>query len=264
VSLVRRSIVVASTHPVAKYGGVALSLEALSDMRDELAAGDVPMAFDHDVTLPMRGRVLEPRIQAVGEYHQLVGELEFEEEDWDYMQARFAEAGVGGGISFTAGEFQAHLDGPSDVPPLLLAADAAAYSDEQRLRAGEMLTRVAPVEVNRLYQFNIDVATIMLVIVVPMLVNLSTSFMFEVFKDALLELLKGRAEDEGARLSRSRIQLELEHEDGRKQHALIETDDPEVVRAAIDSLSRVVDTPADRLRFDPVHRLWLPPGSRQG
>jgi hypothetical protein len=32
----------------------------------------------------------------------------------------------------------------------------------------------------------------MLYIVVPMLVNLSTSFMFEVFKDALLELLRGR------------------------------------------------------------------------
>jgi hypothetical protein len=101
----------------------------------------------------MRGLVLEPRIEAAGEYHSLVGELEIEEDDWDYMQARFAEAGVSGGFSFSAGEFQAHLDGPSGVPSLVLSADAAAYSGEQRLRAGEMLARIAPVEVNRLYQF---------------------------------------------------------------------------------------------------------------
>jgi hypothetical protein len=145
------------------------------------------------------------------------------------------------------------------VPSLSLSADAAAYSDEQRLRAGQMLSRVAPVEVNRLYQFNVDSATILLVIVLPMLVGLSTNFLHDVLKDALLELLPGRRDDETVR---SRVQIELEHEDGRKQHALIESDDPEVVRAAIDSLGQVIADADERLRFDPVDRLWLPPGPR--
>jgi hypothetical protein len=264
VSFVRRSIVIASTRPVAKYPGVRLSVEALRQMRDNLAAGQIPMAFDHDVTRPLRGVVLEPRIEADGDHYRLVGELEIEQDDWDYMQARFAQAGVGGGFSFSATEQQAHLDGPPDMPPLMLSADAAAYSDEQRLRAGAMLARVAPVEVNRLYQFNVDAATIMLAIVVPMLVNLSTSFMYDALKDALLELLGGREkrDDERAPLASSRVQLELEHEDGRKQYALIESDDPELVRAAIDSLGRVIASADDQLRFDAADRLWLPPGGR--
>jgi hypothetical protein len=72
----------------------------------------MPMLFDHDVTRPMRGVVLRPRIEAFEGYHRLVGELEIEEDDWDYMQARFAAAGVAGGISFSAGERRHALTAP--------------------------------------------------------------------------------------------------------------------------------------------------------
>jgi hypothetical protein len=115
--LVRRSIVVATTHPVAKYGGIALSVEALNQLRDKLATGQIPMLFDHDVMRPMDGTVIEPRIEADGDEYRLVGEMEIDENDWEFIQRHFERAGVPGGISFGASEPQTRLDGQVTCPP---------------------------------------------------------------------------------------------------------------------------------------------------
>jgi hypothetical protein len=165
MSLIVVSARVASTHPVAKYPGWRLSKEVLESMAERLAAGEIPMLFDHDARNPIEARCLDTKVVSLeGGNAALETTFEIEADAWAQIQQRFADAGVPGGFSFTATAPQAAPASGRDAI-VTLAADAAAWTDEDRVEAGELLDAVIPTQTDRLFQYSaVDLATIYLIL----------------------------------------------------------------------------------------------------
>jgi hypothetical protein len=238
---------IASTHPVEKYGGRRLDVRVLHQMATALNAGRVPMTFDHSALEPIA--VTDVRAQVVelddGE-HAVDATFDVDEDAWKVVQARFDEVGVPGGFSFSAGEMQL---APSQgrVPMVSLAADAAAFSDEDRAEAWHLLEATGPAAVSRLYQFSApELLRIILdvwVIAGPFVVNIASSGIY----DALKSLITRRSEP-------SVVEIREHRADGSYSTAVITTADPEVLRMALETLSTA---PAgDVKRFDPNSDHW--------
>jgi hypothetical protein len=235
---------IATTGPVPKYTGWRLSRGVLQDMAERLAQNTVPMLFDHDAREPIECRVISTQVvqRTDGEW-ALEAELSFDDESWCAIQDRFDAAGAPGGFSFTASVTQQHpkTGAPAEV---CLAADAAAWTDRDRAEAGALLDEIVPTRVDRLFQYSaVELATILL-----LLGNVALGVLGNATYDVIKRLMRGRT-------GLTRVEIEFSKADGSAAKAVILTDDPEVVREALDALSS--KEPSATMHYDVNRRLWL-------
>jgi hypothetical protein len=202
------------------------------------------MLFNHDATRPLDVKILDAKVVALedGEF-ALDATLEAEADAWATVQAEWARAGVRGGMSFTATSPQA---GPQSggTAQIVLAADAAAWSDEDRAAAAALLDAVVPTQVDRLFQFSaVELATVYLV-----LGNVALGVLGNAAYDAIRRLFRGRT-------ASTRLEIQRTDRNGATVKAIVETDDAEVAVAAIEQLA-----PTQRaavIRYEVPKRLWL-------
>ena len=236
---------IASTLPVARYPGWRISREALVQMATELVAGTVPMVFEHDVTDRLNADIVAAEVVDIGDDEAaLEAEFEIDADAWQRLQDRFQAAGVRGGFSFSAASTQAV---PADglAPAVTIAADAAAWSDAERLEAARSLAAVAPTQIDRLFQYSaIELAAVFLI-----LKDVGLGVLGNAAFEALKSLMSRRPEVV------TRIEIHRPRADGTVAKAVVVTSDPEVVRVAIEALA-----PAplgDIAWYDTEKRLWL-------
>jgi hypothetical protein len=237
---------IASTHPVEKYGGVRLDVRVLHQMATALNAGHLPMTFDHSALHPISvSNVQAQVVELEGDEYAVDATFDVDEDDWRVVQQRFDKAGVRGGFSFTGGEKQLE---PSRRPALVsLAADAAAFSDEERAEAWQLLEATGPAEVSRLYQFSapelLRVVLDVWAIAGPFVVNIASSGIYDALKSLIT---RHRAP--------TVVEIREHRPDGSYSTAVITTSDPTVLRMALETLSAA---PAqDVKRFDPESSQW--------
>lgn len=242
------SAVLASTQRVEKYGGVRLTVEALEGLRDQLNEGHVPMQMNHSALKRLDAQVVDARIEERPDReHVLVVDLDFDEDDWAAVEAEWTEAGVLGGFSAAATEIQEKVDGPPERHVVLIA-DAGAYSDEIRAKAAQAFSGQAKVEVRRLYQFaEPEVAKIAVEFAMAIAADLAAGGLI----NALMALV-------GSRQGPSVIEFKLEQPDGGTKTALVETDDPDMVRVAAEGLTQIDSTSQSVLVLDVDGMTWRP------
>jgi hypothetical protein len=146
----------ATTDYVPSYGGFRLSLQELELMLDELNARAVQTRLFHDSRRPLHVENVEASIeQRPDGGHVLWVEFDADEDGWAEYEAERDAKGGPGGLSFTLlGTFE-NLPGrgePTSVS-VVLAADAAHFSDQEIRAAADALADVGPVKASRLYQF---------------------------------------------------------------------------------------------------------------
>lgn len=236
---------VASTHPVAKYQGWRLSAEALEGLAERLKSGEIPMLFDHDVREPISADFLDAQVVPLGDGNSVLeATFEIDADAWEKIEDGFAQAGVPGGFSFTATVPQT-APGSGEAPMVTLAADAAAWTDQDRAEAGALLDAVAPTRTDRLFQYSgIELATILIVLAEGVGVGVLGNAAY----DALKRLLNRRTGE-------TRIEVHRHSADGTSQKAIITTEDPAIAREALESLES--EQSGRTVTFDTQKRLWL-------
>lgn len=246
---------IAGTEPMEKYGGVALDVRVLHQMATALNAGRLPMNFGHSPLEPIDVKNVHAEVvETEHGQHALDATFDVDADAWARVQERFVEADVRGGFSFSAGEKQLGTSS-GERPMVSLAADAAAFTDEDRAAAWNLLEQSGPAEVSRLYQF--DAQEILRVIVDvwaitgPFIVNIASSGIYDALK-----LLVRRHRDPTV------IEIREHRPDGGYSTAVIRTDDPEMLRTALGTLS---GTPTgDLKRFNEAAGRWQLPAETGG
>jgi len=240
---------VASTHRVAKYGGIRLSEGALRQMEAAFNSGAVPMTFDHSSLdlLPARNLVAEVVDLDDGE-QALDATFEIEEEAWGSVEDEFDRAGVLGGWSYTAGEPQIRPS-QNERPIVVISADAAAFTDADRVAAWEAISESVPAQVNRLFQFSAaaEVARVIVQIWPEVAAALGLNLSSSVIYDGLKRLFsKDRRQ--------TTIEIRRNYADGTQTNAIVTTDDLELIRLALERLDHRQQTTT--IVFDLVEQTW--------
>jgi hypothetical protein len=242
---------VASTHPVEKYDGIRFGREAMEQLADAFNAGTVPMNFDHSALMPLEATNLTARVVDLDDGESAVDmTFDIDEEVWRSIEDRFSAAGVPGGFSFTAGALQ--ISPPHGMKPVLvISADAAAFTDSERAKAGEVLSSLGPTQVNRLYQLSaVDLARVIIEIWPSLAIGVASSGLY----DALKGLVSGRGEP-------TTIEIHRHRPDGSETKAIIRTEEPEVVRIALENLAD--EQLARSIHFDADRQVWSSVEERQ-
>ncbi|GEM_PF-6084179 len=142
----------ATTDHLEAYGGFQLSKENLIKYAKHFAESENSFSFNHDPTQPMRMRILRSgvRERLDGEFEGWF-DYEIHEEDWDFMQSNFKEAGAKGGISITVVQkIYRHGEG---INVITLSGDASNWTEDELLTAIDYGPIAGSVQVNQLYQF---------------------------------------------------------------------------------------------------------------
>jgi hypothetical protein len=256
--------IIATSHRVEKYGGVALSDSALTQMVDALNTGQVPMIGKHDWTKPIRTKDVEATLVTLDDDERAVRLTGLvDQRDW-------AAVGQIGGMSFSTTEPIGRADGPNpDAPPLTLSADAGWFDDETIGEACSIMSVLAPVNGARLLQFTaVDDARVVLEIGYNLLVTLGPGIATNAVWDGIKYLLLHRKDRPGdTAASHTRIELDTDLASG-KVIGVIDTSDPAVASAALATFAEVVTRAAEvasRERHVIVWRegesggTWVPP-----
>jgi hypothetical protein len=139
----------ATTERIPAYGGFRLSLQDLETILDELKTGAVETRLSHDSRRPLHVENVKASIERRpdGEYALWV-EFDADEDGWAEYEAERDAQGGPGGLSFTLmGTFE-NLPGrgePTSVS-VVVAADAAHFSDQEIRAAAEALADAGPVK----------------------------------------------------------------------------------------------------------------------
>lgn len=236
--------IVTTSHPVAAYGGVKLDDAVLDQVARALAAGELPMLNSHDVRRPLWSKVHEARVRDRDDgFKEVWARILVERDSWNEYESDRLAAGAPGGFSFSATEPIAVLPSSSDRDdaPLMLAGDAAHWSDDELLNARAVLSGVGEVSVARRYQFaQTPEAVLVLVIALPELTGLLSNAAY----DGLKRLFN---EDR-------RTVLHLHVKDGDQEVvARLETDEPDVLDDAIEFLGEALSDGPTILAWDGEH-----------
>jgi hypothetical protein len=244
MALITVSARLASTRPVDKYPGWTLAPEALHRLAERLAAGDIPMLFDHDAHQPIAARYIDANVVPLEDGNfALEADFEVDADAWQAVQSTFDEAGVAGGFSFTATADQSPSQWGEEAA-ITIAADASAWTDAERDEARALLDAVVPTRSARLFQYSgIELATVFLV-----LGPVALGVLGNAAYDAIKYLV-------GRRSSQTRVEIHRQGSDGTVTKAIVTTSDPDVAQAALESLPRDQSPPV--VSFDTKKRLWL-------
>jgi hypothetical protein len=226
--------VVATSHPIAAYGGIQLSESVLNDIADAIRSGSLPMLIGHDIRRPLNPVVLNIQVRQRPDRHKEVWiRFSVEADAWAQYEEEIEASGAPGGFSFAFSEPIADLPPLASEPafPVTLEADASHWSDEDLLGAAEGLRAIGPVHLGRRYQFAFEPLAVVAITVVlaPIVTGLITNALY----DGLKRFLRPDR--------RTIFQFCIERERGSNVDARLETDDPEVLQHAIDSFDRLVN-----------------------
>jgi hypothetical protein len=222
-----------TTRRVEKYGGVRIALEALEQMRDQIKLAGMPLHMNHRATEALDANVLDVRIERMADdEYALVIDLEADEADWGTVEEKWSVAGVPGGFSAAFTENQEAFSGPP-VSPVTLISDAGVYTDDDRATAARLISDAAPVSVLRLFQFS-----------EPEFAKIAIEFSREVGAGLLVA---GVGYLVGRHSGQSHIEMRRAEPDGTTTTAVLDTSDPDVVRAAAQSLDSREAPPAPAL-----------------
>lgn len=208
------------------------------------------MLFDHDARQRLDVEFVSADVVSIGDGEfGLDVVFEVEAADWDAVQERFDSAGVAGGFSFTATVPQAPPK--SGQPPrAVIAADAAAWTDEDRVAAQALLDQVVPTQADQLFQYSaaVDVASVFLV--------LAQGVGLGVLGNAAYDAIKGLVGK--AKAATTRVEIHRTAPDGSELKAIVTTSDPELARLAIQTLPETQASPT--LDYMVVERRWVEAG----
>lgn len=250
--------VVATSHSVAKYGGIRLAPQALHEMADALNMGQIPILAQHDPRRALRTRGLLAAVVILPDGEQAVRlTCLVHPEDVVLMEGLH-------GMSFATSELIGSVEGPNpENGRVELRADAAVFSDEDIARACEQMCMVGHTYGFRLLQFaGPDEARIVIDIAYTIVVTLGPGLAASAIYDGLRYLFRKRSKSS----RETSVQLELATSvRGGDVKAVVQTSDPDVARAALAAYSSAVQAMAsmpmeDRpvLDWDAPKRAWLP------
>lgn len=177
----------ATTHPIAAYGGTELPREALEQVARAVAGGSVPMHFEHDISRPVPAAVVASGVEELEDGHFAAWvEFDVDAELWEAYGGQVAAAGAPGGmsISFTSPMAGRSLAGDA---PLVVAADRHHFADDEIDEAVTLLSRLG-VETRGelLYQFSFEpVAKILVEVVWPTVMALGPDVVASAIYDAM-------------------------------------------------------------------------------
>lgn len=249
---ITKTVVVASTHLVSKYGGLRMAPGALEQMAVALNTGQIPMQFNHDPLRPLPADLVRAVVRELADGESVL-EVTFriEERLWGSVEEEFAQEGAPGGFSFAAGSPQ--LDAIAGAEPeLAVAMDAAGFSDAERAAVHSQLSAQTASSVSRLLQFGARDELVRIIvehreIAEGVGLNLAASALWDALK-----LMLG-----GVRRAETSIEWHDRAPDGTDRKAVIRSSDPSVIEAALKKL----DEPRGSLTvYEPDTRAWRPPG----
>lgn len=237
---------IATSHPIAAYGGVRLPPEAMETLAHDVRTGGFPFAYEHDPRFPTDVNVLEVEVRDMDDGHRGVWvEMDVDEEEFESRGVR--------GFSIAMVEPIKKLSFDDDRPRISISADSAHFDDAAILGAAGSLEGHFAVDAGRLYQFSvvppatvaIEMAVVVLQAVPPGLVSAG---LYDALKTWLLHPKKA---------SKTVFSFRFRGQGGYVQ-AHFETDDAGVVKEALSTMRDVVL--ASRLgeghEFDTSSRRW--------
>lgn len=246
--LVEVEAVVATDQPLPAYGGVRVDESVLYDLTEAIRSGSLPMLVGHDIRRPLNPTILDAQVRGRSDgYKEAWIRFTVDADAWAEFEEELAASGAPGGFSFAFSEPIANLPvltGDS-VASVAIEADASHWSDADLLAAAEDLQAVGPVHVGRRYQFAFEplAVVVLTLVLVPILTGLVTNALYDALKRFL-------------RQGRSTIfQFRVEREDGSRADARLETEDPEVLRHAIEAFGQLVN-PEQLNEWDERERTW--------
>jgi hypothetical protein len=246
--LVEVEAVVATDQPLPAYGGVRVDESVLYDLTEAICSGSLPMLVGHDIRRPLNPTILDAQVRGRSDgYREVWIRFTVDAGAWAEFEEELAASGAPGGFSFAFSEPIANLPvltGDS-MAPVAIEADASHWSDADLLAAAGDLQAVGPVHVGRRYQFAFEplAVVVLTLVLVPILTGLITNALYDGLKRFL-------------RQGRSTIfQFRVEREGGSSIDARLETDDPEVLRHAIEAFDRLVN-PEQLNEWDERERTW--------
>ena len=206
------------------------------------------MLIGHDIRKPLNPTILDAQVRERSDgYKEAWIRFTVDANAWAQFEEGLAASGVPGGFSFAFTEPIANLPARTgdSVASVVIEADASHWSDADLIAAAQDLQTVGSVHVGRRYQFAFEpLAVVALTLVlVPILTGLATNAIYDGLKRFLGQ---GR---------RTIFQFRIEREDGRNVDARLESDDPEVLRHAIEAFDRLAHS--EQLNeWDDRERTW--------
>lgn len=237
---------IATTRPLDKYGGVQIPLETLEKLCETIEKRPIPMEMNHRAAETIDAKVIAARVERLSDdEHALLVDFEVDEDVWAGVQEDWQAAGVPGGLSPGLTQLQEEIEAPTG-PSISFISDAGAYSDEDRAEAARRIGAVAPIRVLRLFQFSeLDLAKV------------AVEFTREVGAEALVAAIAYLV---GRRRGLSHIEMKRVEPSGVITTAVLDTDDPEIVRAAAESLDAEDAPPSPVvLVYDDQTNSWRTP-----
>jgi hypothetical protein len=237
--------IVATSHPIAAYGGVRFDDTVLIKLADAILSGELPMLLQHDIRRPLDPEILDARVRDRPDgYKEVWIRFLVDEGIWEeFDQARIA-ADAPGGFSVSCSEPLAEMEGPSTSPVVFgLAADASHWPDEELLAAADDLRAVGAVKVGRRYEFAFVPAA-----VVDLVAPILTGVVANAVYDALRRFLRPNQP--------TIFHFHVE-QDGDVVDARLETENAEALHSAIDAFDQLVN-PERPFFWDNDEGRWKP------
>lgn len=240
----------ATTHPVAVYGGLRLSRSVIEDFAAAVKAGDLPMHLDHDIRRPLAVEIVDTGVEHLpdGEFAAWAEYL-ISEEAWADWQSELAAAGASGGMSFTCSVPIGTRVQPAGAQAQL-AGDAAHYSDDELTAAAATLEGAlsTPAEAEQLLQFNaVSVAMVVIEFTTDLLASVGPSVLGSALWDACKLLWRpGVAANERSRFT---VTARESSRGRRRLKLVIDVPDENALRVALQCAPAVLQSAA-RGTFD--------------
>lgn len=228
--------IVATTHPVEKYGGVRLGDEVLVNIAEALNSGALPMIGQHDWTRPLRTRDVRASVVTMPDGEravQMAGLVV--RDDWEAH-------GPFGGMSFSASVPLARAEGPHpNRQPLWLSADGQFWDDTSIAEACMLMSSLGPVSGGTLVQFAaLNDARVVLEIGYELVITLGPGLATSAIWDGIVFLLRRRRRLQGELASHTRVELVTPSLSG-PVIGIIDTTSEDVAQAAIAAYSAAVE-----------------------
>lgn len=176
----------ATTHPIAAYGGLQLPREVLDRVASAVASGAMPMHFGHDISRPVAVTDVQTGIEQLDDgYFAVWAEFDVDSKVSAAYESEVAAAGAPGGMSIS---FTGPLAGRSlaSDAPLVVAADGHHFDDDEIDNAVAILGRLG-VEAGGevLYQLSLEpIAKIVIDVVWPAVMSLGPNVVAAAIYDA--------------------------------------------------------------------------------
>lgn len=233
--------IIATSHPVEKYGGVQLADAVLEQIASAPRAGELPMLIGHDLRRPLTSRVLDAVVRERADgFKEVWARIVVERREWEEYKRDREAIGAPGGFSFSATEPLAALPFalPAESSEIMLAGDAAHWTDRELVGAAEDFTTLGRVVVARRYQFaQGPEAVLVLQVALPILTSIVGTAAYE----ALRKLWRKH--------TRTVLHLHVV-DDGHEVVAHLETSDPSGLGAAVHSIESAVQSRPDVIAWD--------------